>query len=141
MSTPLPAPAPETTPETEPFWAATDDGRLRLQRCATCDSVIWYPRGICPVCWGRDLVWFDASGRGAIYSYTVNTRGVGPYQGAEPYVLAYVELDEGPRLLTNIVDARPEDLRVGARVEALFHDTGEGAALVRFALAPGDEPA
>ena len=65
-------------------------------------------------------------------SYTVNYRGEGPYQGCGPYVLAYVELDEGPRMMTNIVEAGPEALRVGMPVEVVFHDTGEGSALPRF---------
>ena len=72
------------------------------------------------------------SGRGAIYSYTINHRGEGAYQGVPPYVLAYVELDEGLRMMTNIVEADGADLAVGLPVEVVFHDTGAGAALPRF---------
>jgi uncharacterized protein len=129
----LPAPEPVVSPEARPFWDATAEGRLVLQRCAACDQVVWYPRGICPGCGSSELEWIDASGRGVVYSFTINHRGTGPYERAGPYVLAYVELDEGPRVLTNIVDCDPHSLRIGQRVEARFHDTGGGSAIVRFA--------
>ena len=128
----LPAPAPPVTPETSEFWAATAEGRLLLKRCLDCASVIWYPRVICPHCSSLRTEWFAASGRGTIYSYTVNHRGEGAYQGLPPFVLAYVELDEGPRLMTNIVGAHHAELAVGLPVAAVFHDTADGAALPRF---------
>ena len=126
----LPAPPPPITPETQPFWDATARGQLVLPRCKTCTTVIWYPRAICPACHSMEIEWFDASGRGTIYSYTVVRRG--GYAGGGDYVLAYVELEEGPRILTNIVDCDPAVLACGQPVEVLFHDTGEGTALVRF---------
>jgi uncharacterized protein len=129
----LPAPEPEVSPEAQPFWDATAERRLVLQRCSACDVVVWYPRGICPGCSGSELQWFDASGHGVVYSFTINHRGTGPYQSAGSYVLAYVELEEGPRVLTNIVDCDVTSVRIGQRVEARFDDTGAGPALVRFA--------
>jgi uncharacterized protein len=133
MSTPaLPAPAPAVNPETKEFWAATANGRLLVKRCQDCDSLTWYPRAICPQCSSLHTEWLEASGRGSIYSYSVNHRGEGAYQGSPPFVLAYVELDEGPRMMTNIVEADEGDLRVGLPVEVVFHDTGEGVALPRF---------
>jgi uncharacterized protein len=128
----LPAPAPAVNPETREFWEATAHGRLLLKRCPDCGSVIWYPRAICPECGSLRTEWFEASGRGRIYSYTVNHRGDGAYRDAAPFVLAYVELDEGPRVMTNIVGADGTDLAVGLPVEVVFHDTGEGSALPRF---------
>ena len=128
----LPAPAPAVNPETREFWAATAEGRLLLKRCLDCGSVIWYPRTICPECSSMDTEWVAASGRGRVYSYTVNHRGEGAYQDSAPFVLAYVELDEGPRIMTNIVGADDADLAVGPPVEVVFHDTGEGSALPRF---------
>jgi uncharacterized OB-fold protein len=128
----LPAPAPAVNPETREYWAATAQGRLLLKRCLDCGSVIWYPRALCPDCASMSTEWFAASGRGRVYSYTLNHRGQGAYQDAGPYVLAYVELDEGPRMMTNIVGAEPDVLAVGLPVEAVFHDTGEGSALPRF---------
>jgi uncharacterized OB-fold protein len=135
MNTPdpaLPAPAPPVNAETKEFWAATADGRLLVKRCLDCDGLIWYPRAICPGCSSLRTEWLEVSGRGSIYSYTVNHRGEGAYQGLPPFVLAYVELDEGPRLMTNIVQAGEEDLQVGHPVEVVFHDTGDGSALPRF---------
>jgi uncharacterized OB-fold protein len=130
MSGPLPAPAPRVNPEAKPYWDATAEGRLLLQRCSACAFVVWYPRGFCPQCSSRELAWFEASGRGVVYSFTINRRGVGDYADAAPYAIAYVELEEGPRVMTNIVDF--ERLEVGDAVEAVFHPTAEGPALVRF---------
>jgi uncharacterized protein len=131
----LPTPAPFVTPEVKPFWDATSTGRLLLPRCADCDTVIWYPRPFCPRCASLNIAWFEASGRGSIYSFTVNRRGqadLPEYREAGTYVLAYVELEEGPRVMTNIVECEPNSVRIGQRVEVVFHDTGRGAALVRF---------
>ena len=129
---PLVTPAPPVNPETEPFWAATAEGRLLVKRCDDCSSLIWYPRAICPECGSMRTDWLQVSGRGRVYSYTVNHRGEGPYRGSPPYVLAYVELDEGPRMMTNIVETDGQNLAVGLPVEVVFHDTGEGNALPRF---------
>lgn len=128
----LPAPVPPVNPETREFWDATAQGRLLLKRCRDCGSVIWYPRAFCPECASLDTQWFEASGRGRIYSYTVNHRGEGAYQASASFVLAYVELDEGPRMMTNVIGADPADLAVGLPVEVVFHDTGGNAALPRF---------
>ena len=140
MSTELPAPAPAVNPETRQFWGATAEGRLLLKRCLDCGSLIWYPRAICPECASLRTEWFQASGRGRVYSYTLNHRGQDAYSDAGPYVLAYVELDEGPRMMTNIVGADAAGVAVGMRVEVVFHDTGDGTALPRFRPAPGLEP-
>lgn len=131
-STGLPTPAPNPSPETKEFWDATTQGRLLLKRCTACATVIWYPRSLCPACKSFDTEWFEASGRGTVYSFTVSRRGEGPWREAAPYVLAYVELDEGPRLLTNLVDCDLDSLAIGQPVEVVFDDTGEGSALVRF---------
>jgi len=128
----LPAPAPAVNPETKEFWAATAQGQLLVRRCQDCAGLIWYPRAICPECASLRTEWLQVSGRGHVYSYTVNNRGEGAYHGLPPFVLAYVELDEGPRIMTNIVDTDGHDLAVGLPVEVVFHDTGEGAALPRF---------
>jgi uncharacterized protein len=145
MTTQLPAPAPAVNPETKEFWAATAQGRLLLKRCLDCGSAIWYPRAMCPECASLRTEWFESSGRGRLYSYTVNYRGQGAYADSAPYVLAYVELDEGPRVMTNLVGTPltedgagdgagdgEADLAVGLPVEVVFHDTGEGTALPRF---------
>ena len=128
----LVAPAPTVTSDTEEFWAATADGRLLLRRCHDCGSAIWYPRPICPFCHSTETGWSEASGLGSIYSFTVVRRSAGAFAGAVPYVLAYVELAEGPRMMTNIVEADPERLSVGQEVELVFHMTNSPIALPRF---------
>ena len=130
----LPAPAPSVSVETQFFWEETARGRLLLRRCLSCNSVIWYPRAICPECSSNDTEWFSATGRGCVYSYTVNRRGEGDYANTQPYVLAYVELDEGPRILTNIVGPGAQGAFVGAPVSLVLVDTGQGSALPRFQL-------
>jgi uncharacterized OB-fold protein len=127
----LPAPAPEVAPELAEFWAATSEGRLLLRRCTACGEPIWYPRPICPFCHSTATVWEQASGRGHVYTYSVVRRGMGVYADAL-YVLAYVELAEGPRVMTNIVGCDVDSVRVGQEVELVFHRTGEGTALPRF---------
>jgi uncharacterized OB-fold protein len=135
----LPAPAPTVTVETKPFWDGTAEGKLMLPRCSACQHVIWYPRTFCPECGSLEVSWFQASGRGTVYSYTINRRmnenAAYRLDGGKKelvYVLAYVELAEGPRIMTNIVDCDPETVRVGMPVSAVFSDTGQGSALVRF---------
>ncbi len=129
---PLPAPAPRIDPEVRPYWDGAAAGRLVLPRCDDCGHVIWYPRPLCPSCGSTAVSWFEASGRGRVYSYTVNSRGEGVWREASPYVLAYVELDEGPRVLTNLVDVAIDAVAVDLAVTAVFVDTGEGTALLRF---------
>ena len=131
----LPAPAPVVLPEVKSFWDATAEGRLLLPRCDDCQTVIWYPRPFCPACGSLRVTWFEASGRGTVYSYTVNRRGTADlpeYRQAGTYVLAYVELEEGPRVMTNIVDCDPESVRIGQPVSIVFHETSQGTALPRF---------
>ncbi len=134
FSSGLPTGAPSPTVETAPFWEAAAEGRLVLPRCDACGYVIWYPRRFCPVCRGREVSWIDATGQGHVYSFTVvrRVRG-GPWAGAGPYVIAYVELDEGPRVMTNVVGCDPDDVRVGMPVEVVFERSDDGThALPRF---------
>ncbi len=128
----LPAPAPPVVPETKPFWDAAKAGRLLLPRCPRCSFVIWYPRAFCPECGQSPVEWFEASGRGVIYTFTTVRRGEGAYRDTPQYTLAIVELQEGPRVLTNIIGCDPEGLRIGQPVTAVFCDAGDVAALLRF---------
>ena len=132
MSERLPTPVPDVSTETAPFWEATAEGTLLLPRCVQCDTVIWYPKSFCSACGSLDVTWFPASGRGSVYSFTIVRRPAPPYDRSAPFVVAYVELDEGPRVLTNIVECEPDAVEVGMPVEVVFHDTGEGRALYRF---------
>jgi uncharacterized protein len=118
--------------DAQPFWDATTEGRLVLPRCNGCAAVIWYPRGYCPTCQSMDITWFEASGRATVYSFSITRKGSGAWAAVGPYVTAYVELDEGPRVLSNIVGCAVEDVRIGMAVRVVFDDTGEGAAVPRF---------
>jgi uncharacterized protein len=127
----LPTPVPEVQPELKDFWAATVRGQLLLRRCTACGEAIWYPRPVCPFCHSSATVWEEATGRGTIYTFSVVRRGIGAYADA-PYVLAYVELEEGPRVMTNIVDCECDAVEIGQAVEAVFHRASEDTALLRF---------
>ena len=140
MSTELPAPEPWVHQDAKPYWDATAEGRLVLPRCTGCGTVIWYPRPLCPSCASTDVEWVELPGTGEVYSFSVARKGQGAYAEVAPYVLAYVELDvpegsadqTGPRVMTNIVDCDPGSVSVGDRVEAVFHPTERGVALLRF---------
>jgi hypothetical protein len=121
------------TPDNAEFHAGLEAGRLLLPRCDSCGTVIWYPRHHCPACGSTRVSWFQASGRGAVYSFSIVRRGPAPYHEVGPYVLAYVELEEGPRVLTNIL-ANPDEVQIGAAVTAVI-ETAEGVPpLLRFRL-------
>jgi uncharacterized OB-fold protein len=137
----LPSVDPRPNSDTVEFWEATREGRLLLRRCRSCATVIWYPRPICPSCHGSDTEWFQATGRGSVYSYTVVHRSFGPWREATPYLVAYVELEEGPRLLTNLVDADPGQVRIGMPVTLRLDPTPSGHALPRFAPVSGEAEA
>ena len=128
----LPVPAPKPNPDTAEFWTAAGEGRFLLKRCTACGEVHWYPRPVCPFCHSTETVWVEGSGRGSIYSYTVVRRAYGPWKEAAPYAIAYVTLEEGPTIMTNIVDCDVEALQIGDPVELVFHDAGDGAAVPRF---------
>lgn len=128
----IPAPTPSINPENKPFWDATLNDELLIKRCDDCQEYHWYPRAICPFCGSFNTSWVKASGKGEIYSFAVTRRGQGQYKDATPFVLAYVQLDEGPRVMTNIVDCDPDHLKITDRVEVVFHRTDGDAALPRF---------
>lgn len=131
--TDLPRPAPTRAPDIAPYWEGTARGELVLPRCRACAHLIWYPRSICPACSSRDIAWERLSGLGTVYSMTTVRRAPGEFSAALPYVLAYVELDEGPRVLTNIlIDG--EAPAIGARVRAVFEAVDDRMALLRFTL-------
>lgn len=130
--TSLPTPKLPVTAETKPFWDAAAEGRLVLPRCMSCETVIWYPRTFCPRCHTEGVEWVDASGEGTVYSFAITRKGDGPWREVAPYVLAYVELDEGPRVLTNIVDCDVDAVSVGQRVKVTFDAAEGGVAVPRF---------
>jgi len=128
-------PIPRRIPLAAPYFDAAREGRLVLQRCPR-DGFFFYPRARCPVCLGDDWRWEAVSGRGTIYSYTVDRVGLDPAQQSQlPLVIAAVELEEGPRMTTRIVGCAPEAVSVGLPVEARFEDLGR-ETLIHFTPRP-----
>jgi uncharacterized OB-fold protein len=126
-------PVPYPSPETERYWQGCKQGELWLPYCLTCDAAYWYPRPFCPRCFSHDVEWRRASGRGTLYSFAIQYRPQGP--GFEPpYVTAIVQLEEGPRMLTNLVDVEPdpEHVRCDMPLEVVFEDISDEIALPKF---------
>ena len=116
-------PIPETQPWSEIFWEGTKQGKLLIQVCKDCKSNIFYPRKFCPECWSGNLDWIEASGKAKIYTFSTAYSMVEPkFMDELPYTIAYVDLDEGIRMMTRIVDCKPEDLSLDMDVEVLFHE-------------------
>lgn len=117
MTSPAPRdlPAPQPDPETQAFWDAAAVGRLTIKSCTACDKAHYYPRSHCPHCGSGETAWLDAAGTGEIYSLSVMRRGEGA-----PFAVAWVVLDEGPAMLTNIVDCDLDALSIGCRVSVRF---------------------
>ena len=125
-------PLPTPTPETRHFWEGTRAGELRLQRCTACEKAYFHPRPFCPACGSRKVEVFRSSGRGFLYSYVIHQR---PAPGfTPPYSIAVVELEEGPRMMTNIVGVpqTPEALQLDMKVKAVFAKQNEEISLVHF---------
>jgi uncharacterized protein len=131
-SPPLPVPDHAFDPSLAPFWDGLAASRVVLPHCTSCAEWIWYPRSWCPHCGCLEVEWAETSGRGHVYTFAVVRRGEGDYRDHAPFVLAYVDLDEGPRVLTNVL-ADPDAVRIAMPVRAAF-PVG-GARLLRFAPA------
>jgi uncharacterized OB-fold protein len=126
---------------TAPYWAAARERRLVIQRCE-CGRLSHPPVASCPRCHGTRFTWSQMSGRGTMYAFTVVHHSVHPVTaGAVPYVIALVELDEGPRILTNLRDYDPDDIRVGLPVQVTFEGVDETVTLAQFTPATKEEMA
>ncbi|MEU7837498.1 MULTISPECIES: OB-fold domain-containing protein [unclassified Nonomuraea] len=114
---------PQPTPETAPYWEGARQGELRVQRCGACDRHYFYPRPSCRYCFSQEVHWVTVSGRARLVSYVINQRPMKGLEGLSP-VIALVELDEGPRLMTNIVgvEPTPENLPLDLRLQVCFQD-------------------
>ena len=132
-------PLPEATPETREFWEGAKRHELRIQRCRSCGKAYFFPRPFCPHCSSKDVEWFTASGKGKLHTYVINHRPAHGFQDAGPYVIAIVELDEGPRMMTNIigVEAAPEHLPVDLAVEVTWEQQNDEITLPLFRPAGG----
>lgn len=110
---------PLPTPDSKDFWRGCNDGELRMQQCDSCGTVVWFPRGLCAVCNSASLTWFGLSGHGTLYSFSVVTRPANPAFQPQ-YILALVDLEEGPRMMTHLIDVNPEAVEVGMAVHVQF---------------------
>ena len=114
--------------DTKPFWEATKQRELRFQQCADCETIVFYPRAHCTGCLSRNLTWRTSKGEGQVYTFSVVRQSYHPFFRARvPYAVAWIDLDEGPRLLSNVVGvADPAaELRVGHRVRVEWEEHEE----------------
>ena len=124
---------PEPTPESQPFWDACARGQLVVQRCGSCGRSWFPPSSRCQHCWGADHTWTPVSGRGRVFSFTVFRRAYAPQLAAQlPYVVGVIELEEGLRLISNVVGCEPDDVGAGLPVEVCFDELVDGVALHAF---------
>jgi uncharacterized protein len=136
VKTAISKPLPEITPVTQPFWEAAAKGQLVMQRCSDCRSWVWCPRPACVECGREKLEWTLLSGRGDVFAFTVIREVVGRalrgFASDIPYVTAWVDLEEGPRICSNIVGCPIEKVTIGMPVEVAFEEAGQGIFLPKF---------
>ena len=126
-------PLPRIDEESRGYWEALARHELYFQRCRDCGTNRFPPRVVCPKCLSSATQWVRASGRGTVYSFTVTHQNQAPgFRESLPYVLAVVQLDEGPRLMTNVVGSSPEQVRIGMPVEVVFEDVTPEITLPKF---------
>jgi uncharacterized OB-fold protein len=125
-----------------PYWDAARRHELVIQRCCACERHVFYPRPTCPHCGAHDLAWVPASGRGTVHTFTVARRPTHPaFADRVPYVIAIVELEEGPRLTTNIVGCEPDDVHIDMPVQVTYEDLEDENATTLPVFRPADEQA
>ena len=122
---------PPLTELSAPYFDGARDGKLRLQQCGECQQHQFYPRNICSHCGGDQLAWIDASGRGVIASFTVVRRAISDAYEA-PYVIVLIDLEEGPRMMSSLIDADPGSVAIGDPVEVSFADWSEDITMPVF---------
>lgn len=124
---------PEPTIETEPYWQGCRDGQLLLQHCAACGQWQFFPRLMCVACGGEQLEWKPASGRGTVETFTVVQVPLTEAYAADlPYVVALIRLEEGPRMMTNLVACEAMDVWIGMPVEVTFEQWSEAVVMPQF---------
>ncbi|MEP5764184.1 MAG: OB-fold domain-containing protein [Halieaceae bacterium] len=120
-----------------PYWEACREGELKLQRCSGCNSYQFYPRRFCTGCGGRELEWVVASGNGSVASYSVVRRAISDAYTA-PYLIALVDLDEGPRMMSNIIDVDVEAVSIGCKVAVDFVAWSQDVTMPVFRVLEGE---
>lgn len=128
-----PKPAPHPTPISEPYWSSLVDGRLSIQHCSACGSFQHYPRPFCVRCLSTQLDWKSTSGRATVFSFTIVRRAASPAFAPDlPYVLAIVELEEGPHMTGNVIGIPAGEVTIGMPLELTVVPVGEGQALPQW---------
>lgn len=118
-------PTPQPDGVSAPYWQAAAEGRLLVQQCPSCGHRQWYPRALCTAC-GADPEWLACSGRGVVHTFTVvRQMGMRAFRGDVPYVVAMIDLEEGPRIMGGITDCDPDDVVIGLAVEVHFLQAAE----------------
>ena len=127
-------PAPIVNADSAPYWQGARDGKLLLQRCADCGALRFFPRYLCTACGSDHTEWTEVSGRGMVHSFTVVHRAAfSEFQAITPYVVALIDLEEGPRMMTNIVGEDAREVRIGDAVTVVFEARGsDGAKVPQF---------
>ena len=134
MSVRFDLPAPDF--DTQAWWDATAEHRLLVKRCGSCGRAHFYPRPFCPHCWSADVHWETATGAATLYTYSiVRVNDLPPFPERVPYVAAVVELAEGPRMMTNVVDCELDALEIGMALAVQFRDVGDDVTIPVFAPA------
>ncbi len=119
-------------PDAAPYWEGVALGELRYQECLDCHQAIFFPRSVCPNCLSQKLEWRKSAGRGEVYAFTVVHRPPSAFVERVPYVVALVNLEEGFRVMTNVVECPVEQVRVGMKVQVVFGQGVEGQPLPYF---------
>jgi hypothetical protein len=115
------------------YWEGCKAGKLLLPRCRSCGELFFYPKHFCPACLSGDLEWVEASGKGIIHTFTVISRAPSSaYEADVPYVIAIIDLQEGLRMLSNVIGIPPDQVRVGMPVEVVFEQVTEEVTLPKF---------
>lgn len=124
---------PVANADSQPYWAAARERRLVIRKCKACGELHFMPRHLCPVCWSDQLEWVDAKGSGSVHSFTIIRRASDPaFAPLVPYAVVLVDLDEGPRMMANIVGTDALGVKIGDRVQVTFEDRGDGAMVPQF---------
>lgn len=122
--------------ETQPFWDGAREDKLLIRRCRDCHKTHFYPRPFCPTCWSTNVEWMEASGRATLYTWSVVHRNdLPPFGDRVPYVAAVVELEEGPRMITNVVESEFDSLEVGMALRVAYQPISDDVTIPVFAPA------
>jgi uncharacterized OB-fold protein len=127
------------TPEAKPYWDGLRDGKLMLPKCGGCETAFFYPRIACPHCHSRNVGWIQASGKGTLFSFQIAYRALNPaFKIEPPYILAMIELEEGPRIMSNLINIDPDPaiVKCDMPVEVVFEKQTDEVTIPLFQPAP-----